>query len=85
MVALRVLVQSYIAAPAEPLRVDWRWLERRTMREKSTWREEDRARNVLSVQALAAAGLGLDGTRLEPGEDGPSPAETEVAEMDETL
>lgn len=80
LTALRVLVQGYISQPDDPTAVDWEWLERRTMLEKTNWADEDRERNATAVAALAAAGYDLDGRSLEPGGLPPTPEEAERAD-----
>jgi hypothetical protein len=80
--ALQILVQCYLGDSNDPTKVDWPWVERRTMLEKQAWKEEDKARNATAVAALAAAGYGLDGTVLEPGEAPPTPEEVEAADAE---
>lgn len=89
--ALRVVVCEYIAT-AGSNDVDWGWIETRTMREKAVWKDGDRTRHKAAIEALAAAGLDLDGGTLEAGDAGAIEVQdalddddTDVADLPEDL
>lgn len=54
--ALKLLVANYIGTVPNPDRVDWEYLSRRTLGERSSWVAEDAARHVRALAALRSAG-----------------------------
>ncbi len=54
--ALELLVADYIARRSDDAIVDWEFLAKRTMREKATWTDEDKARHVRATERLKASG-----------------------------
>lgn len=64
---MRVVVREYIAIEGSD-DVDWEWIETRTMRQQDVWKAGDRRRHEAAIEALAAAGLSLDGGSLVAGD-----------------
>ncbi|HEX8074773.1 MAG TPA: PmeII family type II restriction endonuclease [Thermoleophilaceae bacterium] len=60
--ALRLLVADYIADRKNDAVVDWEFLARRTMRNKSTWTDEDKARHDRALERLAKTGYTITGS-----------------------
>ena len=54
--ALMSLVSMYIAEPGNALVVDWPFIFKLTMTDKTTWADEDKARDKKAVSALTATG-----------------------------
>lgn len=55
MAALEELVTAYIEDPNDPGQVDWKWIEKRTLQERPSWVDEDKARHKRAVDAVKAA------------------------------
>ncbi len=56
--AMKVLLEAYLADPADPTKVDWPFLKQRNFQPKATWAEEDKRRHALALEALRATGYG---------------------------
>lgn len=54
--AMELLVGTYVARSDEASEVDWDFLFDRTMKEKGSWKAEDKARHATALAALAATG-----------------------------
>jgi hypothetical protein len=54
--ALRLLVADYIADRQNDSVVDWDFIARRTMRNKETWKDEDKERHERALKRLAKTG-----------------------------
>lgn len=65
--ALKSLVATYIEDPNEAGAVDWDFLAKRTMRERSAWKDEDKARHRRALAVLRASG---DAPEPEPEPEG---------------
>lgn len=54
--AMQLLVEDYILARADPTTVDWDFLAKRTMQDKTDWVAEDRERHRRAMARLEATG-----------------------------
>jgi hypothetical protein len=61
--ALRLLVGDYIADRQNDSVVDWDFIARRTMRNKDSWKEEDKERHERALKRLAQTGYAIATTK----------------------
>jgi hypothetical protein len=58
ILALQLVLADYISDRTDDSVVDWDFLARRTMREKASWIEEDKARHARAMDRLKNSGYG---------------------------
>ncbi len=65
MRTMRILVASYIESLDGSGEVDWKWVSKRTMREKGLWTQEDQFRHKRALEALKQAALLDEAKKIE--------------------